>query len=208
MRVSLIGYVVLAALIYTAPVFAQGTTQPVITSPAAGQVVQGQVAVTGTTDIPNFSSSEVDFAYASDSTNTWFPIHSSTNPVDNAVLGTWDTTSITDGDYILRLRVTLMDGTLQDATVTVKVRNYTALPTSTATVTPTQPALQIPTAIVLVPTSTSTPTPRPTPPTPTVLPLNPASVTTSEIYSGFWKGAVIALFVFFFFGIIIRLRRS
>ena len=44
MRVSLIGYVVLAALIYTAPVFAQGTTQPVITSPAAGQVVQGQVA--------------------------------------------------------------------------------------------------------------------------------------------------------------------
>ena len=208
MRASLIGLVILASLMSAVPVLAQGTNPPVITSPANGQVVQGQVAITGTTDMPNFSSSEVDFAYASDSTNTWFQIQSSTNAVDNAVLGTWDTTSITDGDYILRLRVTLSDGTFQDATVTVRVRNYTALPTSTVTATLTQSALQIPTAIVLAATPTFTLTPRPTPSTPTASPLNPASITTSEIYSGFWKGAVIALLVFFVFGIIIRLRRS
>lgn len=208
MRASLIGCVILAALIAAVPAFAQGTNLPVITSPTTGQVVQGQVAISGTTDLPNFASSEVDFAYASDSTNTWFPIQNSTNSVDNAVLGTWDTTSITDGDYILRLRVTLMDGTFQDATVTIKVRNYTALPTSTVTATPTQPALQIPTAILLASTPTPTLTPHPTPPTPTALPLNPASVTTSEIYSGFWQGAVVVLLIFFVFGIIIRIRRS
>ncbi len=208
MRAGLVICMILASLINAVPVLAQGTNLPVITSPTAGQVVQGQVAITGTTDIPNFASSEVDFAYASDSANTWFPIQSSTNSVDHAVLGTWDTTSITDGDYVLRLRVTAADGTFQDVTVTVKVRNYTALPTSTATVTPTQPALQIPTAIVLAPTPTSTLTLRPTPPTPTALPLNPASITTSEIYSGFWKGAAVALIVFFLFGIIIRFRRS
>ena len=208
MRAGLMGLVILAVLMNAVPVLAQGTNLPVITSPTSGQVVQGQVAITGTTDIPNFSSSEVDFAYAPDSTNTWFQIRSSTNAVDNAVLGTWDTTSITDGDYILRLRVTLTDGTFQDAMVAVRVRNYTVLPTSTVTATATHPALQIPTAIVLAATPTFTLTPRPTLSTPTALPLNPASITTSEIYSGFWKGAVIVLLVFFVFGIIIRLRRS
>ncbi len=208
MRASLIVCVILVVLFSAAPAFAQGANPPVITSPTSGQVVQGQVAIIGTTDVPNFASAEVDFTYAADSTNTWFPIANSTNAVDNAVLGTWDTTSITDGDYTLRLLVTLMDGTFQDATVTFKVRNYTALPTSTLTATPTQPALQIPTAIILAPTSTTTPTPRPTPPTPTALPQNPASVTTSEIYSGFWQGAAVVLLVFLVFGIISRLRRS
>ncbi len=208
MRTGLIVCIALAAMVNTMPAFAQGANQPAISSPTAGQVLQGQVAVVGTTDMPNFASAELDFAYASDSTNTWFQIQNSTNSMDNAVLGTWDTTLISDGDYILRLRVTLMDGTFQDVTVTVKVRNYTALPTSTVTVTPTQPVLQIPTAIVLAPTSTATPTPRPTPPTPTALPLNPASITTHEIYSGFWQGAAIVLLVFLVFGLLIRLRRS
>jgi hypothetical protein len=208
MRASLIGFVLFASLTGAVPVLAQTPNSPVITSPTNGQVVQGQVAVSGTTDIPNFSSSELDFAYASDPANTWFLIQTSTNAVDNAVLGTWDTTAITDGDYILRLRVTLMDGTFQDATVTVRVRNYTALPTSTATATSTQSALQIPTAIVLAVTPTFTSTPRPIPSTPTPLPLNPASINTSEIYSGFWKGAAGVLLLFFIFGIIIRLRRS
>jgi hypothetical protein len=208
MRASLIACEILAALVSTVPVFAQGTNLPVITAPTTGQALQGQVAITGTTDIPNFASDEVAFAYASDATNTWFAIQNSTSSVDNSVLGTWDTTSITDGDYILRLRVTLLDGTFQDATVSVKVRNYTALATSTATVTPTEPALQIPTPMLLVPTLTPTPTLRPTPPTPTTLPLNSAAITTNEIYSGFWRGAAVVLILFFVFGIFVRLRRS
>ncbi len=208
MRGFVLAGCILTMALYTVPVRAQGINLPVITAPTAGQVLQGQVAVTGTTDIPNFVSSELDFSYAADQTNTWFLIQSSTEPADNATLGAWDTTTISDGDYQLRLRVNLSDGSFQDASVSVKVRNYTALATATATATATQPALEIPTAILLAPSPTSTNTPRPTPPTPTLLPTNPAVITPPDIVSGFWRGALVVVLLFAVFGILIRLRRS
>jgi hypothetical protein len=190
---------------------AQGTTSPVITTPGAGQVLQGQISITGTTDVPNFASAELDFAYASDSTGTWFLIQTFSQPVANSALATWDTTMISDGDYILRLRVTLQDGTFQVATVKVKVQNETPLSTATPTFTPTatltpvftpQPAT--PTLITPSPTVT-------TPPifsTPTALPPNPVEVQTNDIYAGVQRGALVILGLFIFFGILIRLRRS
>src|SRR5262249_40134368 len=105
MRIWLIGLLALAALTRATPVFAQGTGAPTITSPTAGQILQGQVAITGTTNVANFASAELAFAYASDTTGTWFTILASTQFVVNDVLATWDTTAVTDGDYVLRLKV-------------------------------------------------------------------------------------------------------
>ena len=205
MRSRPFGWIVLAALFVSTPAAAQGNASPIITSPVTDQVLQGQVAVKGTTDIPNFASAELEFGYVADPTNTTFLIEAMTEPIDNDLLATWDTTSISDGDYLLLLRVDLTDGTQKDMTVAVKVRNYTALPTPTSTAVPTEPPIQIPTPILLAPTVTLTLAPLPTP-TP-FLP-NPASTNQNEIYGGFWRGALIVLLLFIVFGIVIRLRHS
>ncbi len=73
-------------------VMAQGATSPVIDAPIAGQILGGQVSITGTTDIPNFASAELDFAYASDPTGSWFLIQTFSQPVANSAITTWDTT--------------------------------------------------------------------------------------------------------------------
>jgi hypothetical protein len=205
MRLRLIGWIIPAALLLQSPAAAQGVTTPVITSPSAGQILQGQVAITGTTDIPNFASAELDFSYLSDTTNTRFPIQALTQVIQNSILATWDTTDISDGDYLLLLRVYAADGSFQDTSVPVKIRNYSALPSPTPTVIPTEPAIQIPTPILISPSTTPTSAPLPTP---TLFPTNPAATNANDIYSEFWRGGLVALLVFSVIGITIRLRRS
>ncbi len=204
----LVSTLLVGTVVSAAPAEAQGTALPSIISPTDGQAVQGQVTVKGSTDVANFASSELAFGYASDPTHTWFTIQTASLPSSGDTLGLWDTTLITDGDYMLRLRVTLQDGSFQDASVTVLVRNYTALPTPTPAVTATETAaLEIPTAIVI--SASETPTEAPMAPlaTPSPLPPNPAGITTSQIYTGFWQGALVVGLLVLAFGALIRFRR-
>jgi secreted protein with Ig-like and vWFA domain len=210
MRTGLLSLIIFAAFFLAAPVVAQGATLPVIASPSAGQILQGKVSITGTTDILNFASAELDFAYASDATGTWFLIQSFSQPIANSALVVWDTTSISDGDYVLRLRVTLQDGSFQDTAIKVKVQNDAPIPTAISTAAPTATSAPTLTPQPSVPTqfaASSTPT---TPPfsTPTALPSNPAEVQTNQIYAGIQRGALIIVGLFIFFGILIRLRRT
>lgn len=120
-----------------------------ITQPAPGEAVSGMVTIYGTADHPAFVAYELAFAYADNPTQTWFPIgEPSQLPVVDGRLGLWDTTQITDGDYLLRLRLWLSDGsTLQDIVSGVRVRN--------------QAPAEIPTPIpaaTLIPLVTPTPT--------------------------------------------------
>jgi hypothetical protein len=208
MRLNLAGWIVPAALLFVFPVAAQGATTPIITSPTTGQALQGQVAITGTTDIPDFASAELDFSYTTDETNTRFPIQTMTDPIANNLLANWDTTTISDGEYLLQLRVFLADGTVQEMSFPVQIRNYSVLlsPTPPAlTAIPTKPVLQIPTPIVIPPSATPTAAPLPTP---TLLPMNPAVTNSHDVYSGFWRGGLVVLIIFIAFGIALRLRRS
>ena len=205
MRWSLLGWIIPAVLILDTPVAAQGVTDPVISSPSSSQALQGPVAIVGTTDIPNFASAELDFAYISDETNTRFPIQIMTEPIQNNLLATWDTTTISDGDYLLFLRVYLTDGTVKDVSTKVQIRNYSELPTPVPTITPTELAIQVPTAILIVPSITPTSAPLPTP---TLLPENPAVTNENKVFSGFWQGGLLALFITLAIGLVIRIRRS
>src|SRR5258706_5487457 len=123
------------------------TTPPIaISSPLAGDVLRGQVTITGTTDIPNFLSAQLDFSYASNPQSpdalsgdgNWFTLQALSQPVLDSTLATWDTTTISDGDYILRLHVNLSDGTSQEVTVQIQNRHDSPIPqlTKTATSTP------------------------------------------------------------------------
>jgi hypothetical protein len=198
----------LAAMPAPDPAAAQSPATPVITSPGEGDILKGQVAVSGLTDLPGFASAELAFAYVSDPTGTWFTIQTMSLPVAGGLIATWDTTAVTDGDYVLRLRVIFQDTSIQDAVVKVKVRNYTVVPTPTLAVTPTATVvLQVPTAIVIAASPTATIQPTPVIPTPTAIPPNPARVTSGEIFSGFWKGALVVGVLVLLFGALIRLRR-
>jgi len=186
-------------------VAAQESPPIAITSPAPDEILRGQVTISGKVDVPSFLSAQLDFAYASNPTNTWFSIGMFSQPLADSTLATWDTTSITDGDYILRLRVNFEDGTSQEVTVPVKIGNE-LLPTPTAepTSTPEADSVLIPTPFLLAASPTPTNVPRPTP---TALPSNPVSIRQTQIYASLGRGALVILGLFALAGIIIRVRR-
>ncbi|NOT06339.1 MAG: hypothetical protein HOP27_17240 [Anaerolineales bacterium] len=186
--------------------FAQ-TAELSISSPQTGQILRGQVEITGNLDIPNFSSAELAFGYsATNPASNWFTIQTFPQPVKGPAIAVWDTSRLTDGDYILRLRVFFQDGTSQDVLVSdLKIRNDVPLPTNTPTATPTA------TPLITTPLPTSTRLPDATTltfPSPMPLPSNPASLTVPSLYSTFGRGALIVFVLFGIFSLLLRLRRN
>jgi len=175
-----------------------------ITSPRSGDILRGQINILGYMDVPNFVSAELAFAYASNLTGTWFTIQTYAQPVTDSALAVWDTTRLTDGDYLLRLRVFLADGTFQEALVSdLKIQNDSPVPPELpATFTPAPIELPPPTSTVLPATATLAF------PTPTPLSPNPATLAASSIYSTFGRGALIAVITFAVAALFLRLRRS
>lgn len=184
---------------------AQESPPIAITSPAPDEILRGQVTITGKVDVPSFVSAQLDFTYASNPTDTWFTIQTFSQPLVDSTLATWDTASITDGDYILRLRVSFEDSTFQDVTVPVKIGNdFAPTPTSEPTSTPEADSVLIPTPFLLAASPTPTDVPRPTP---TPLPSNPVSLGQNQIYASLGRGALVILGLFALAGIIMRVRR-
>ena len=186
-----------------------------ITQPQAGQPVQGNVQISGSSAIDGFQSAELAFAYHDDPTGTWFLIAQSDAPVEGGVLGAWDTTTITDGDYDLRLSVRRGDGSQSQATVAgVRVRNYT--PVETDTPTPQQPPAagqQATPAPQEEPTSGPAPTATlaaagaALPAAATPLPPNPAQLSLGDVLRTLGKGVLAIMGVFVLIGVYGMIRR-
>ena len=82
------------------------------------------------TTLEGFQSAELDFGYLNDPTQTWFLITLSSEPLSGGKITEWDTTTITDGNYTLRLVVTQQDGNQVVATSEgIRVRNYSMIET-------------------------------------------------------------------------------
>lgn len=202
--------IVMFRLFLILSLFFQETTVS-ITSPQADAALRGLVEVMGRMDTPNFASAELAFTFnetASDPAASWFVIQTFPQPITNPVLATWDTTAVTDGDYTLRLRVFLQDGSFQDAVIpNLKIRNDEFLPTSTPTFTEAvfnfQPLNETPNV-----SAQTTSTPVIVYPTSTPLPANPASLTTFSIVTIFWQSALAILVLFAFFSLVLRLRKN
>src|SRR5690606_38188210 len=145
--------------------------------------------VTGTLAAPGFTLAQLEFAYADNPTDTWFSIQVFSEPIVDSTLALWDTTSITDGEYVLRLRASLEDGTLQEVTVPIQIGNDLPVPSPTVepTATPQENLIQVPTPFLLAASPTPTELPRPTP---TMLPANPVSLEPNEIYQSLGRGAL------------------
>jgi len=173
--------------------YAQVTPVPdvVIVAPQPGQALQGVVAIMGRTSLTGFHSVEILFGYANDPSQTWFFIAESTTPVEAGLLAEWDTSTLTDGNYTLRLVVNRTDGSRVVVIVpNLRIRNYSPVETSTPTPlsSPTASATPLPGS---APKSSkpAPPSSTPAPPTITPLPTNPAMLSQHDVSTNLLRGA-------------------
>lgn len=116
-----------------------------ITSPVNGSTLSGIVTVMGSASHPSFLQYALEWAPA-DNPGLWFPLTSppQTGIVINRVLGFWNTTTVSDSNYRLRLHVWLTDGAEvyypNTSGLQVAIRNSNPIvPSPTPTTRPNQP---------------------------------------------------------------------
>ncbi|HEY9526871.1 MAG TPA: hypothetical protein VIR02_07320 [Anaerolineales bacterium] len=96
--------------------------QIMITAPEPGTTVSGTVEITGTASVPNFGFFKYEVAPLG--SQNWATISAGREPKINEVLGTWNTSSLTNGDYFLRLVITDNVGiSLEPCVIAVGVAN-------------------------------------------------------------------------------------
>ncbi len=133
-------------------------SQAAITSPVDGQEIAGTLTVSGSASHPQFTRYELAFGPDPNPKDAWQVFSENNQPVANNVLGLWNTTSVADGTYMLRLRVVRKDSNYSEAVVRgLAVRNQqpTKTPTPAAPAPTFEPeATQAPAAEVAAPVST------------------------------------------------------
>jgi hypothetical protein len=96
--------------------------QIMITSPEPGADVSGTVNITGTAKVPNFGFFKYEVAPMG--TQNWATISAERNQKQNESLGEWNTSSLTNGYYFLRLVITDNVGVaLEPCVIAVRVAN-------------------------------------------------------------------------------------
>lgn len=96
--------------------------QIMITAPEPGAPVSGTVEIMGTANAPNFGFFKYEVAPMG--SQNWSTISAEREPKINEVLGQWNTTSLTNGDYFLRLVITDNVGvSLEPCVIAVRVAN-------------------------------------------------------------------------------------
>jgi hypothetical protein len=86
-----------------------------LTSPEPAAEVSGVIELRGTADVPNFGFYKYEVSPRD--RDTWATISAGRAVVRDGLLGRWDTTALTPGDYMLRLVVTDNQGTAFPACV-------------------------------------------------------------------------------------------
>ena len=166
-----------------------------ITYPPETEVLRGVVQILGTADHPDFWKYEL--AATQTGADNWFNIGVGEARVQNGVLGQWNTATVGDGPYTLRLRIVKRDGNYDEYFVrSVQVANTqpaappTPAETPTPTITPTlEPATATP--VVITP---DIPTPTPVADlatTPTSTP-PPAVAAADDASAGSTTGAAVS----------------
>jgi len=171
-RCLLVCCLFLGVLPLVAATFAQQGAQVIITSPQQNATVRGLVVVKGSATVPSFQFYKVEYGRGADPSD-WHIVGSThPEPIIDGVLAQWDTTSLPDGVYTLRLQAVKMDGNYDQSfarEIVIANKRATETPTSAAAPEPTQSgptATPGPTATlaILQPTAAlARPSPTPTP---------------------------------------------
>ena len=165
-----------------------------ISAPAPGDALQGMVAIVGSTAVEGLRHWELSFAYAQDTTNTWFLIERDDASIRDQTLAEWDTNTITDGTYHLRLTIFVEGGERSDLIVeNLRIRNYSPIETSTPHPSPT----------VLI-TTMHTPIPL----TITPLPTNAIEISSNDFSNSLGRGAIMTTVLFLIIGLYTSIRKT
>ncbi|NSW51195.1 MAG: hypothetical protein HPY85_01655 [Anaerolineae bacterium] len=125
---SFFSVVVSLVLMWFSSFFPQvNANRVVLKFPMDNEVLQGEITITGNTDVIGFESYELVFMYENGTNDgdTFF-IMKSDVPVKDGVLGTWKTNEISDGNYRLLLIVNYEDDKpVIETANNLRVRNYT-----------------------------------------------------------------------------------
>lgn len=93
-----------------------------ITSPKSGDVVTAVVDLIGTADAPNFGFYKYEIAPVG--TQNWATVSAEREPKKAELLGKWNTLSLGNGDYFLRLVITDNVGnSLEPCVIAIRVMN-------------------------------------------------------------------------------------
>ncbi|HWQ04270.1 MAG TPA: hypothetical protein VN452_02830 [Longilinea sp.] len=177
----------------------QNATGPRLDQPLPGQPLQGVVSIAGSTQLDGFASAQIEFRFEDNPAQTWFLIQENIPAIENDVLASWDTTTITDGTYRLRLSVKMTDGSTLTAEVAgVRVRNYSLIETITPAFFPEETIQASPSPSLAPVTAVITPTPQPP---------NPVTVTSINLRTSAGRGLLVVLGLFLLFGIYFGLSR-
>jgi hypothetical protein len=93
-----------------------------LTSPKPGDEISGTVKLVGTVNVARFGFYK--YEYSPVGSNSWTTIAANDKLVTKDELGTWDTTTLTNGDYFLQLVIIDNVGkTLEPCVISVRVAN-------------------------------------------------------------------------------------
>lgn len=93
-----------------------------ITFPEPADVLSGTIEIVGTANVPNFGFYKYEVARLG--TQNWATISAGRDPKVNEALGSWNTSSLTNGEYFLRLVITDNVGVaLEPCVIAVRVAN-------------------------------------------------------------------------------------
>lgn len=96
--------------------------QIMITSPKPGEEVKAVVDLIGTASVPNFGFYKYEIAPVG--TQSWATVAAEREPKNDELLGKWNTLSLSNGDYFLRLVITDNVGeALEPCVIAVRVLN-------------------------------------------------------------------------------------
>ncbi len=168
-----------------------GPVEVALSFPREGETVSGVVVVTGSANVANFASYELQYGVSRDP-GAFSPAIAGPfgQPVLNSVLGEWDTRGLGEGPHTIRVLVRDQAGGQYEARARVHVVREaapTAEPTATWTPLPAEPTPTWTPEVIVVP---DTPTPEPIPPTetpvaapdtPTPEPVPPTETPTTEV---------------------------
>jgi hypothetical protein len=172
----------------------QVAERPRIDSPRPGDILQGVIKIKGSSNVTDFQSADIDFKYEGDQPQTWYLIQQTLDKVDGGVLASWDTTTIADGTYSLRLVVNQSDNQSVETVVNnLRVRNYTPVETNTPETSNHEEGSQQTTAITTATMAIQV--------TSTELPPNPAQVTPVRFSFSIVQGIVYSGVIFVLLGI-------
>lgn len=98
------------------------TDQIMITSPRSGEDVSAVVDLIGTANVPNFGFYKYEIAL--EGTQNWATVSAEREPKNNELLGRWNTLSLSNGNYFLRLVITDNVGnSLEPCVISIRVLN-------------------------------------------------------------------------------------